>query len=349
METKLTTESSYRDLVTTIADTYRFVAEKKKWIFLSAFIGALIGLGIAFFTPKRYVAKMTFVVEEGSGFSGGLSALAGQFGFDLGGSSNGVFSGDNILLFLKSELLCREALLTRYNQDGKETLADRYAEVYQLKQKWSKKKEIGNIDFSQYSNGNLPRIPDSLLQVIIKKRILLEELSVSKPDKKASFIQVAVSTRDERISQLFTEQLVRIATRKYIDSKVKLKAANVKGLQQRADSLSAILNNKTYSTASSQQALIDANPAMRNAMVSTEINTREKSMISVIFAEVVKNLEVAKFALSQETPAIQIVDKSTMPLEIIKVSKLKSTIGWAIGLAVLYILFILLRRLLSVN
>jgi uncharacterized protein involved in exopolysaccharide biosynthesis len=45
-------------------------------------------------------------------------------------------------------------------------------------------------------------------------------------------------------------------------------------------------------------------------------------MLATIFAEVVKNLELAKFTLSQETPVIQIVDNSYFPLRKESESKL---------------------------
>ena len=41
----------------------------------------------------------------------------------------------------------------------------------------------------------------------------------------------------------------------------------------------------------------------------------EKAMTASIFAEVVKNLEVSKTLMSQETPVIQIIDKSFFPLD----------------------------------
>jgi hypothetical protein len=61
-------------------------------------------------------------------------------------------------------------------------------------------------------------------------------------------------------------------------------------LQNRADSLGRMLNIKTYIAASSQQSLIDANPAIRTAPIGAEISTREKTMIGTIFAEVVKKI-----------------------------------------------------------
>jgi uncharacterized protein involved in exopolysaccharide biosynthesis len=47
-------------------------------------------------------------------------------------------------------------------------------------------------------------------------------------------------------------------------------------------------------------------------------------MVGTIFAEVVKNLEISKTILNQETPVIQMVDLSSMPLRRVKVSKLNS-------------------------
>jgi paraquat-inducible protein B len=168
-------------------------------------------------------------------------------------------------------------------------------------------------------------------------------LSVLKPDKKASFIEVKVTTRDELFSKYFSERLVKIATDHYLDSKIKTKALNIAKLQSKADSLAALLNNKTYLAASSQQSLVDANPALRTVPIASEISSREKAMAATIFAEVVKNLEVSKTILSQETPVIQIVDQSTFPLPREKVSKIKSLILGGI-LACFILIFYLLAQ-----
>jgi hypothetical protein len=319
-----------------------FIFSKRvKIIFISLF-ASILGFFYAWFTPVKYISRLTFVVEESKSVGGGLSAIAGQFGFDLSGSGGGVFTGDNILFFLKSQNLCRETLLTFYDEEGKMTLADKYADVYGLKKKWSKSKKIGNINFSKYVENQMPRLEDSLLQVIINKHLLKNELNISRPDKKSSFIQVMVTTCDEQLSLLFAQRLVKNATSKYVESKTKLKAANVALLQKRADSLAALLNEKTYKAASSQQVLVDINPALKITPISAEISTREKTMISTIFAEVVKNLEITKSILNQETPTIQLVDESRFPLEKIKISKLKSILFWGIIAAIIYLIYLFL-------
>jgi hypothetical protein len=338
-------EISIRELIQKIGLIKKYLLNKWLSIMLVSILGGVLGFMYALFIPVKYVSKLTFVVEESKGGGGGIAALAGQFGFDLGGgSSGGILNGDNILLFLKSENLSREIFLSAYDDSGKVTLADKYAEVRKFKESWRKNKNIGSINFSKFKNEKLPRLEDSLLQIIIKKNFLLTDLSVLKPDKKASFVQVSVSTLDEKLSALLSDRLVKTASARFIDSKTKLKAANVLLLQRRADSLAALLNDKTYSTASSQQELVDINPALKTAPIIAEISTREKSMIGTIFAEVVKNLEIAKSVLSQETPAIQLIDQSTFPLEKVKVGKVKSFILWGMVFAILYVSYLLITR-----
>jgi hypothetical protein len=322
---KPVSQISVKELMDKIGDSVRFLKSKWKKIVVYSFFGAVFGIAYAFFVPVKYVSKLTFVVEESRSSGGGLAAIAGQFGLDLGGvGGGGVLSGDNILLFLKSESLIREALLTNYDSTGNMTLADKYAEAKKWKKSWSEK--FGDINFAKYRNKELPRNIDSLMQKITLSILLNGELSVSKPDKKASLVEVRSTMIDEKLSYVFSKNLVDIAIDKFVQSKIKVKAANVKMLQDRADSLGRILNVKTFAAASSQQSLIDANPAIRTAPINAEISTREKTMVGTIFSEVVKNLEISKTILNQETPVIQMVDSSSLPLRRMKVSKLNSLI-----------------------
>lgn len=285
------------------------------------------------------------MVEESKVSGGGLAALAGQFGFDVGGltGGGGVFSGDNVLLFLKSESLIREILFTPYPGDKKRTLADQYAVVENLKKKWNRNENIGWVEFGKYSEKQLPRQEDSLLQLIVLQ-IVKDDLSVSKPDKKASFIEVSMASKDEMLSNLFTERLVKTAAQHYVESKTRIKALNVEKLQKRADSLAVLLNYKTYTAATTQQNLIDVNPAMRITPIASEISAREKTMVATIFAEVVKNLELSKTILSQETPVFEIIDQSRFPLPTDRLKKSNSMIlGFATGF-ILQILVLIFKK-----
>jgi hypothetical protein len=222
------------------------------------------------------------------------------------------------------------------------TLADKFAEFEEYQEAWKKNEKIGAINFYSFTADNLPRKEDSLLQVIVAS--VAQSLTVNRVEKKASFVEVKVLSKDERWSKTFVERLVSTATQRYITSKIKVKAENVALLQKRADSLGALLNSTTYNAAASQQTLVDANPALRTAPVSAEITTRQKMMLATIFGEVVKNLELAKFSLSQETPVIQIIDRSYFPLKREKPSKLLYLLAGGFIAGFLTSLFLLTRR-----
>jgi LPS O-antigen subunit length determinant protein (WzzB/FepE family) len=336
-------EISVKELVQKIIGTARYLRSRWVKILLTGVTGAIIGLAYAYLQPVKYTSRLTFVVEETKSSAGGLASLAGQFGLDLGGGGGGgIFNGDNILLFLKSENLVRETLLTSYLKEPK-TLGDKYAQAYKLHEKWNKSSKIGNIDFY---GGQLNRIEDSLLQAITDQ-IIKKELSVSRPDKKASFVEVTTSMNDEVLSKLFCDKLVSLALQRYVVSKTKTKEANVVKLQKRADSLEAILNVRTYTSAASQQSLLDINPGLRAASAPTEIKTRDKMTAAAIYTEVVKNLELSKTILNQETPTIEIVDQSSLPLKKEKVSKIGATVLMFLVSSFLACFILLTRRQLK--
>jgi hypothetical protein len=292
-------------------------------------IGSLLGLFASWYKSPTYTARLTFVVEEAKSGGGSIaSALAGQIGFDLSSLSgtNGILAGDNVLELLKSHSLIKKTLLTPYGDSTKTSLADQYAEVYAWKEKWKTSSKVGREVNFPAGQQKFSRLEDSLLQRIIKN-IVEEELSIAKPDKKLGFFEINVSTRDEKISQLFCERLLKNTTDFYVGTKTKRLANNVARLQNRADSLGILLDRKTYSAAESSRLLLDANPAYSAPSVDAEISSRNKYIQGVVYSEIVKNLEASKTALIQETPTVQIVDYPDLPLK-------RNRLFWAVGMAV---------------
>jgi uncharacterized protein involved in exopolysaccharide biosynthesis len=236
-------EISLSELIQKIKDWYSFLKTKWKQILLVGFIGGCIGFVYAWMQPIKYTAKTSFIVEEGKASSGGgLAALAGQFGFDFSsGSGASIFTGDNILIYLKSESLIRETLLTNYENKTNFSLADKYAEIYELRRKWAKSKKVGvQVFFPSKENYKFSILQDSLLKIIIKN-IIEKQIIVERPEKKATFINVAVTFEDQVLSKLFCERIVKLATNKYIEIKTTRQQSNVDKLQRRADSLEYLL------------------------------------------------------------------------------------------------------------
>ncbi len=347
-------EISLDEIFQQIKIGYSYV--KTQWIKI-IFIGfsfGLLGFIYASFQDINYTAKITFVVEEGKNSSsglGGLASLAGQFGVDVGGSNSGsVLSGDNILLYFKSESLAREVLLSKFDSSSSNSLADKYSEVYGLQKSWRKNRSIGKISFQILRESVVySRLQDSLLQRIIGA-ILTNQFSVSKTDKKSGFVEVNTTMKDEMLAKIYCERIVEVAVAKYINLKTQRQKATVEKLQFRSDSISAILSKKTFTSALLQtsNSTMDVNPLYKTATtVAFESTTRDKTMLATIFSSVVQNLEVAKFTLSQETPVIQIIDFPLLPLKVKQESKKYSALLFSIIGVFSFLFFLFVKNKFS--
>lgn len=347
-------EISLKQLIEKVREWWIFLETKWLKIVLVGFIGGSLGFLYAWMQPIIYTAKITFVVEEGKSSStglGGLASLAGQFGVDVGGASGGgVLSGDNILLYFKSESLAREVLLSRYDSLTSKSLADVYSEVYELKKKWADNSNVGKVDFVPISptSKKYSRLQDSLIQSITFE-ILKNQFVVSKTDKKAGFIEVSAKMENEKLAKLYCERIVKVAVDRYINIKTQRQKITVEKLQARVDSVSNLLGKKTVSSAALQtsSSTMDINPLYKTGTaVAVETTVRDKTMLATIFASVVQNLELAKFTLSQETPAIQVIDSSDYPLKKEKIGKLKTAVQFSLLLAFLFIGYVTFKRAL---
>ena len=302
-----------------------------KTLSVAGVIVAVIAVVYAFFQPITYTARTSFVVEDAKSSGGSLiSALSGSLGIDIGGmsGSNSMLAGDNVLELLRSNSLIKKTLLTHFDASGKTTLADMYATTYGWKEKWKNNSHIAKeINFTINS---LTRLEDSLLQVMVEQ-IKLKEITVGKPDKKLGFFELQFSSRNEALSKLFCENLINEATSFYINTKTGRLRKNIDRLQARADSLGFLLNRKTYSAAQANAQTLDVNLAYAAPAVSAEINTRDKFMQSAVYAEIVKNLELSKTALAQESPTVQLLDTPEFPLKKNKISKLKYAVMGFMG------------------
>jgi hypothetical protein len=287
-----------------------------KLLLLVGCIGALLGLSYSLIKHTKYNAEVTFLVEENKAGGGLLSSLGSQIGIDISsmaGAGNSVISGDNMLELLKSKSMMQQCLLTPFQKDSAYLLADRYADVYHLRENWANSDKVGvQVHFADPKLA--PRLKDSLLSVIIK-RIYKKEFNVAKPDKKLGFFKVSTSSNDELLSMYITERIIKIATDFYVNNKTSRLKNNVARLERRTDSIGQLLNNRTYSAVNDMRLMLNLNPADINAQGSAEISQRDKMVLSTVYGELIKNLEISKTALVQETPTIQITDKPILPLE----------------------------------
>ncbi|BDQ13326.1 hypothetical protein [Sediminibacterium sp. TEGAF015] len=349
-------EINFKEIVLASKVCFTFLKKYFFKIIAAGFIGGLIGFFLAYVKPVTYTAKTIFVVEDAKNnntFSG-LASLAGQFGVDMaGGVGGGLIEGDNILFYFKSELLAREVLLSSWDSTGYESIANIYAKVYGLNKDWENNPKIGVINFPIQKKGiSYSRVQDSLLRAMIMS-INENMFNISKVDKKSSFIQLRVTMLDEMLTKRYCDKILAIAINRYISLKTERQKNTIDKLQYRVDSIGSLLQKKTNKSAAIQTSAstIDANPLYKTSTVlETEITLRDKALLSTLYSEVLKNLEIAKFTLSQETPVIQVVDKDEFPLAKNKISKIKYSIYGFLVLSTIFIFSLVVHiKIKSIN
>jgi hypothetical protein len=222
-----------------------------------------------------------------------------------------LLSGENIIELSKSRSLIRKTLLSSY--DSTQSLADVYATTYKLKKKWKKSSEVNaEIAFSPNKN-TFSRVEDSLLNTLIDK-IIKKDIQVFKPDRRLGLFEMDVVMLDEKLADLFCRILLTKTSDLYIQAKTKRLVGNINRLQHLADSLKGYANQKSYDAGMSDFGTLDVNPQYYEQNVQNTINSRDEILSSTIYSEIIKNLELSKVSLLQETPTIQIIDTPDRPL-----------------------------------
>ena len=286
----------------------------------------------------RYRASLTFALEQGGSVSS-LGGLASQFGLSLGVSGDAL-GGDNLLTLLKSRRILQAVLLSEINtEDGPKLLINQYISSQpKLKAKWATQ---GLYPINP--KNCCSKVQDSAIGVITK--IVSEKsLAVAKVDKKQSFVTVTYEGHDEVFTGAFVELLTAKSTDFYVQTKMANAHANISKLEQRVDSVSAELQAAMvgYSAAQDQNSFT----VQTTAKVPTMQKQMKVTMLTTLYGELVKNLELSKTMSAREEPLITIIDRPHYPLRV-RESKLKSAaIGGVLGVF-LTLLFLGGRAFLS--
>jgi hypothetical protein len=338
-------EISLKELIQKIQEWIAYL--KTKWILIIgiAALGGITGFVYASFQKPNFIATTTFVLEEdkGGGGLGGAMGLASSFGFDLGGGGGGLFTSSNIIELMKSRLVVEKTLLNPVNVAGKEiSLADYYIQINELKEGWSKKPALANINFPVNADRTkFSLVQDSILYGI-SSGLTKNNLTIAQKDKKVSIISLTVKSESELFSKLFCEQLLKETSDFYIETKSKKSRLNVDLLQHQADSIRAELNSAITGVASESDNVYNLNPAFNVKSAPSKRRQVDVQANTAILTQLIAQLEMSKVSLRKETPLVQIIDRPILPLEKDKVGRLKSLVlgGFLAGfLTVLYLVF----------
>jgi hypothetical protein len=345
-QTQNSDEISLKELIQHIGETWGYL--KTQWVklLLLGLLGGLGGFFYAKYQQPEYTAKLTFALAEGGDKVGGLGSIASQFGIDImGGSSGGAFSGDNLLELMKSRLLIEKTLLTAVDSSGKQKLLiNQYIDFHKPKKPKARKPTdpvAVTFTIDQVDPEGFSLAQDSFLGKVCAD-LAKEHLTVSKVDKKLAIVSVAFKGKDEWFAKHFTQVLTQNVTEFYVETKTRQMRKNVMMLEHKVDSVKQALGRAMYGVASE----VDGNQFLVRgvARVPQAKKQLEIQVLSTMYGELLKNLELSRALMAKEQPLIQLIDQPRFPLEKKKTSKLTMVIGGSLFVFLLTVLYFLLFR-----
>jgi hypothetical protein len=312
-----------------------------KWVIVAAgLLGGGLGFGYAHFTKEvLYESKLTFTVEgANSGGSGAMLGLASQFGLNVGGSgSSGLFVGENLYALLKSNKIIQGCLLRPIDEIPQGNLLNYYLNI-------TKKESLkdGSLTYFplELERKSYTRSQDSLIAVVTEG--IKSNIKVSNENKNLTISQLSVISTDEYFCWKMTNFLIEEASKLYLDLKVGKMNRSVELLQQRVDSVQRMLNGSMLSAAVELDrtlGLVSQAPKVNSAKM--QMNAQ---MLSILYGELTKNLEMTKYSITQQEPIIEIIDPSVRPLTKTEIERVKFGIIGGFVLVSITLSWLFLRK-----
>lgn len=292
---------------------------------------AAAGALCSYLMHPTYKASISFMIddtEKGGGMLSGYMSLASQFGMGGGGAGalkNGALSDENAGELMKSRSATERALMYPVaGRHGQELLANFFVDAMKLRSKWNKNPKLINFTFKNKPAGT-DRLQDSLIQSLHVK--ISKMLRQDKPLKQANILLLEVNTPNDSLSKYLAENLLRSLSESYTERKTAKSRMALQMVQDRADSVKNVLEGIEYRLAKNKD--LTKKMVFATAFVSTGRLQRDETILNVMYAEVIKNLEIAKVSLTNQTPLIQVVDTPLFPIP--KKKLISMPLGIALG------------------
>ena len=327
-------EATLKDVILTLLD-YKNELKKRCILILSVIIVfILFGYGYSSLQGEKYIATLSFIVEENSEGSNlsSISGMASQFGFDLGGNSHSSFSQQNVIELLKSRKIISSTLNKDIIVSGKEaSFLHHYLNLNDM---------IEDSSVVQFND----IYKDSITNVIWTQ-ITDNRLNISFQNDDANILNLNFTSSNSTFAKYFVETLIDEMSDMYSTYQTEKTRFSLEVLQNRADSVFKELKDSETKLA----RVKDRNIRVINSSGRLEEiqYMREVKVLNTMYLELVKNTELVKMNLLDETPIIQIIDTPKLPLLSIN----RSTLFWCVVFAFLGLFlvsfFIILRKLVK--
>lgn len=316
-----------------------YIKKNYKFLLIGALIGGLFGTLIDFYKSKeeKYESEIIFTIEAPN--SGEPTGLSSMFGLGSGNESTNLFSSGNFEELVKLPLVYNKALLTKVKINNEEDFFINYF----LKK--TNDEDIVEMKLNPIpKNINLDSLSINQKSVVhICAESLKSGTKFSKGNEKSSFRTLIVTTNNDTLSYYWSTTLLNTFSDIYIKNKTRKTSELVRILGKRVDSL----RNALFFTQGKLARFADQNQQIifQSAKITADRLQMNSTQLQGLYNEAVRNYDSYKFSLAKESPLLNIISSSELPIFIEEYTIGKFIlIGTIIGL----ILLILLQYIIKV-
>jgi len=335
-------EIQLKDILIKLSEYKIYLFGKKFTIIAVSVLFFVFGIVFAISDNKKYTAELTFVVEDqqqGGGALGTMSGMASQFGFDIGASSSTTFSQNNILEFLKSRGVVESTLMqNRKVNKTEDLLIEHYLYLNKITGSWKANKDLNPVSFHGILTQDNDSVSGNVWMSIIEDKLVVELQSVE-----ANIINLSYTSVNEGFAKTFVEALIEQMSKMYITHQTAAASNTLDFLTSRSDSVFMeleIAEEEFAKVKDINQRIVKASGRLKELQLM-----RRVEVLNTMYLEIVKNLEISKLTLLNQTPIIQIIDKPILPLKVEDNSKIVLGLLGAFLGGFLSLVFFIFRKL----
>ncbi|MDP1725749.1 MAG: hypothetical protein Q8M15_03125 [Bacteroidota bacterium] len=340
---------SLKDIWIFIVHILKFALKKWKLLLVACVAGGILGFAYASFQKPIYHARLSFLLNENEqSQSLNLSSLAGIAG--ISGVSGGNVNEEKLLFIANSRFLIGTALLQEAEIGGvNKLMVNHFIDLFNIRVSF--KSDTAIKEFSYFTHKRLEdlsytenKVMDKILKEITEgKQFTIDSKKKSGiVSQNTGIIILEYKSANEVFAKTFLEILYTNLSKYYTNKTISRQLKNYALIKERADSIKEILFSKENYGAQ----MLDDNIGIikMQGRIEIERNKRDIEMLSLMYGEVLKNLEVAKFALENQTPVFQTIDIPTYPLEKKKMSRLYAAISIAAIAGFCFFIWLLIKN-----
>jgi uncharacterized protein involved in exopolysaccharide biosynthesis len=314
---------------------------RKWWVILSAILLSGAMLTSAWFTPKNYVAPLTFMVDSEKGSPlGGVTSMLGQFG--LGGGGGGQ-NYEKIRELALSRMILTDVIKTEVSiNDRHDFLGNHILDIYGLKV--SEDSDIAsnfrfeNLDSGQTVKGEAQAILKLSKFIRGNPQKGVEGLLSVGFDDESTVLYIKAKTLEQELSTRLAEVEYDVLSKFYIYNTTKKQKTTYKQLELKVDSIKEELH--VAEAALSKFRDLSGIILHQNKLPRDQL-ARKVEVLYIMYGEALKNKETADFLLKNATPYFQVIDYPVGPYQPVGKSRLKSLIiGGIWGVLLAFVIII---------